>query len=44
MRLTHALPRCDTDAATHGAAITKHHVYIADRNDNRIHRVDVSLP
>jgi hypothetical protein len=31
-------------ARPHGAAITKHHVYIADRNDNRIRRVDVSLP
>jgi hypothetical protein len=31
-------------ARPHGAGITKHHVYIADRNDNRIRRVDVSLP
>jgi hypothetical protein len=31
-------------ARPHGAAITNNHVYIADRNDNRIRRVDVSLP
>jgi hypothetical protein len=31
-------------ARAHGAAITKRHVYIADRNDNRIRRVDVTLP
>ena len=31
-------------ARPHGAAITTHHVYIADRNDNRIRRVGVTLP
>lgn len=31
-------------ARPHGAGITKNHVFIADRNDNRIRRVDVSLP
>jgi hypothetical protein len=31
-------------ARPHGAAITKHGVYIADRNDNRIRFVDIDLP
>jgi hypothetical protein len=30
--------------STHGTAITKHRVYIADRNDNRIRGVDMGLP